>query len=91
MTHDPLASLHLGLSAEAMVLIDPQLADHRPSGQTIQSLMLPAILSVVLMTLIPGMHFAHQGGWRQLARGLECANRCHEPSVITRPMSILSD
>lgn len=91
MTYDPLASLHLGLSAEAMVLIDPTLAEHRRAGEPGQRLMLSVIVSVVLMTLIPGVHLAHESGLRHLARGLECASRCHEPPVSTRPISLLSD
>lgn len=79
MTRDPLASLHLGLSAEAMVLIDPQRGEHWPSSGHGRSLMLPAILSVTLMTLLPGLHIDRGGGWRQLARGWNAAIAATSP------------
>lgn len=90
MTCDPHASLHLGLSAEAMMLIDPQLGDPWAPDGVRPSLLLPVILSIVLLMLIPGAPFAEQGGLRQLARAMECSSRCHEPPVIAAPKSILS-
>lgn len=53
MTRDPLASLHLGLSAEALVLIDPQLGDPWSPGGATQSLLLPVVVCLALLMLPP--------------------------------------
>lgn len=53
MIHDPYASLHIGLSAEAMMLIDPQLGDASSPGGTRRGLLLSVILSVALVMLPP--------------------------------------
>ena len=91
MTCDPQATLHLGLSAEAMVLIDPQLADRPESRGARQPVLLPVIFSIALLMLLPGAPAIHESGFRQLARAMECASRCNEPPVIAAPVPIVSD
>jgi len=53
MTRDPIASLHLGLSAEALVLIDPQLGYPWSPGGTRQSRLLPVVVCLALLILPP--------------------------------------
>lgn len=75
MTCDPRASLHLGLSAESMVLIDPQLADRPAFGGARQRMLLPVIVSVALLMLLPGAPIIQESGFRQLARSMEYASQ----------------
>ena len=90
MTCDPYASLHLGLSAEAMVLIDPQLGDSAASGSFRQRVLLPVIFAIALLMLLPGAPIIQESGFRQLAQAMECASRCHQPPMNGAPVAVVS-
>ena len=91
MTYDPLANLHLGIPAEALVLIYPQLGDYCSPSVARHSLLLPTILSIALLMLPPGAPIIQENGWRQLARTLECTDRCYELPMTAVPVSIQFD
>lgn len=55
MNKDPHASLHLGLSAEAMLLIDPQLEHRSIPPQRNRGWLVPASLYFGLLSLLSGI------------------------------------
>lgn len=73
-------SVHLDLSAEAMMLIDAQLGEHHKPSSVRQTVRLPVIVLVLLM-LLPGAPIVHESGFRQLARALECTSRRNKATV----------
>lgn len=58
MNNAPHACLHLGIPAEALVLIDPQLGSDPSSRRGTDSPALLLALWLVVMTVVPGMLFA---------------------------------
>lgn len=64
MTCDPHANLHLGLSAEAMVLIDPQLADRPASDGARQRVLIFSIPLLMLLSGVPIMQEAAFVNWQ---------------------------
>ena len=90
MTCDPHANLHLGLSAEAMVLIDPQLADRPATGGARQPVLLSAIFSAALLMLLPGAPIHLESGLHHLARSMEYTSRGNQPPVAAAPSPTLS-
>lgn len=58
MTPCPLASLHLGLSAEAMLLLDPQLHDRTRLCRSGPSQLVSVILYLGLLLLVSGTAIA---------------------------------
>jgi hypothetical protein len=86
VTPQPHASLHLGLSAEAMLLIDPQLEDRPMRFGPVRAWLLRMLLGLVLLLLLPGAPIVRESGLGQLAKAAECASRCSEPPLaIDRP------
>lgn len=58
MTPCPLASLHLGLSAEAMLLLDPQLHNRLRHCRSGQAWLVSVILYFGLLLLVSGTAIA---------------------------------
>lgn len=58
MTPCPLASLHLGLSAEAMLLLDPQLHDRTRLCRSDHARLVSVILYLGLLLLVSGSAIA---------------------------------
>lgn len=58
MNHDPHVCLHLGIPAEALVLIDPQSGSDPSSRPGMRSPALLLALWLVVMALVPGMLIA---------------------------------
>ncbi|KPF76163.1 MULTISPECIES: hypothetical protein [Blastomonas] len=90
MTCDPHANLHLGLSAEAMVLIDPQLGDRPTPGANKKGLLPLLMAAIALLMLLPGGPSVQKSGFRQLARAMECASPCNEPPMIAARAPMVS-
>lgn len=81
MTHGPLASLHLGLSAEAMLLIDPQLEDRSMPSRPMRSWRLSMLLGAGLLLLLLGARITPESDVDQSAKPAVCASRCSEPPL----------
>lgn len=85
MTQDLQTSLHLGLSAEAMLLIDPQLEDSSMPSWSMRSWLLRMMFCLLLLLLLPGAPFISKIFFGQFAKAAQCASRCNAPSVTLVP------